>query len=372
VLVFLPASAVRATPDGVLRTPADHQRTSAAAAHLLAAKHPIVVYLSPGDTADENRLNGAWVDPRSTIRLDQAREATVRTVTFFVDEPKGSTQLFAIDRKAPFVLPKRGAAGKRPYALGPHTLRADVELQKGRKLRLALTYTVAQTLSVAASVDAASLEHAIEAMPPGALAVRPAQGASSFSVSGDLSLNRGLVQLDHAAMSGAVEFDPGSSGSSLVNSNALGFSIFGADDIFISGNTFDGQGRRNQNVIWDEPAGNTPDGFVIRGNVFRNFYIDSGDVHSEALYVGYSTNGLIENNTFTNNGNTAHIFFTWFGSTADPATSYPRNMCVRGNTFGPTHGAFYDVNMRGEIPLAANIRVQPGADNARPEFSKSC
>ncbi len=373
VLVVVPASVVKAmsSDTGPDAAPAA-DRAPTARAHAVVAKHPVLVYVAPG-SADEARLSGSWIDPRSTIRLDRTREASVRTVTFFVDEPKKSTRLFAVDRKPPFVVPRKGQLGKRPYSLGAHSLRADVELKNGRKLGLSLSYTTALTLSVPASVDAATLQHDIESMPPGALSVRPSQGAGSFSVSGgDLTLNRASVRLDHADLAGAVEFDPGSSGSSIVNSKALGFSIFGADDIFVSGNTFDGRGVRNQNVIWDEPAGNTPDGFVIRGNEFRNFYIDGGDVHSEALYVGYSTNGLIEDNDFQNNGNTSHIFFTWFGTLADPATSYPRNMCVRGNTFGPTHGAFFDVNMRGEIPLSANIRVQPGADNARPEFTKAC
>ena len=81
---------------------------------------------------------------------------------------------------------------------------------------------------------------------------------------------------------------------------------------------------------------------------------------------------LIENNSFSNNGNTSHIFFTWFGNTADPSTSYPRNMCVRGNTFGPTHGAYYDVNLRGEIPTSANIKVERDATLAIPSFYGDC
>jgi len=242
-----------------------------------------------------------------------------------------------------------------------HTLRADVELQKGRKLRLSLAYTIAQTLAVPATVDAATLQHSIDSMPPGALTVRPSPGQTSFAVSGDLTLSRGLVRLDHAAMSGAVEFDANSSGSSIVNSSALGFSIEGADDILVAGNTFDGQGRRNQNFVYDQPAGSVPDGFVIRDNLFRNFYIDSGDVHSEALYIGYSTNGLIENNTFTNNGNTSHIFFTWFGATADPATTYPRNMadsdCIvfEGSNMAECHPVAFRWPMKAKVEHGAKI-----------------
>ena len=140
------------------------------------------------------------------------------------------------------------------------------------------------------------------------------------------------------------------------------------------GNTFDGQGQVASNQLWDRPAGNTPDGWVIRHNVFRNFYKDGS--HSEAVFVGYSSDGLIEGNTFTNNGNTSHIFFSYFGTAAyegtSPSSTYPRNMCVRGNTFNETHGAYYDVNFREEIPSNANIKIQRDASSTDPEFYADC
>ena len=133
----------------------------------------------------------------------------------------------------------------------------------------------------------------------------------------------------------------------------------------------DGRGQSSGIKMWDKPAGNTPDGWVIRNNTFQNFYMSDGS-HTQALYVGYATNGVIEGNTFTNNGNTAHIFFTWFGSTANSSTSYPRNICVKGNTFGPTHTAYWDINLRDEIPLSARIPIQSDANIDREEFFASC
>jgi hypothetical protein len=222
-------------------------------------------------------------------------------------------------------------------------------------------------VTLSGSYSPSAFFQAVAVAPAGPVTVR-----GSYTITGNVAISRSNLRIEGATVQGEVDFGSGASGSSLVDSSAMGFSITGADNILLQGNTFDGQGRNNQNIIWDQPAGNTPDGFVIRGNVFRNFYIDGGDVHSEALYIGYSTNGLIENNTFTNNGNTSHIFFTWFGNTANPATSYPRNMCVRGNTFGPTHGAYYDVNLRGEIPVSANIKVQRDATLAIPAFYGDC
>ena len=332
------------------------------------AAHPVVVFTVPGDTTTQTRLRGAWIDLGSTIGL--TREGTIRATTYIVDEPKGSTRAYAIDRSAPFVLPRRGQRGKSPYAIGEHTLRADVELRNGRHVRLDVAYTVARTLHVPASVDAASFVRVVSSMPPGQLLVRPEEGADSYVVTGDIDLRRGLVSIEHANISGHIVFDPESSGSRLLSSTAVGFDIFGADNITLSGNVFDGQGVVPNNQVFDLPAGNTPDGFVISGNTFRNFYRDGS--HSEALYIGYSTDGLIQGNMFENNGSTAHVFFTYFGSLADPASSFPRNMCVRGNTFGPTHSAFLDVDVRPEIPRTANIVIQSNARNSRPELDGTC
>ncbi len=159
-----------------------------------------------------------------------------------------------------------------------------------------------------------------------------------------------------------------------MNSRAQRFSIHGADDVAVQGNAFDGMGVTSMNEIWDEPAGAVPERFTIRGNSFTGFWGPTSTTHSEALYVGYSADGLIEGNAFTDNGTTAHIFFTWFGTTADSGSSWPRRICVRGNTFGPTHGAYFDVDMRVEIPLSSLIAIAPGqgATVANSAFIRAC
>ena len=156
-----------------------------------------------------------------------------------------------------------------------------------------------------------------------------------FTVSGTLE-STGPVSASTGPRSTAqLTFQTSATGSSLTNSSASGVEILGADDVVLEGNTFDGGGVNPKNVVWDEPAGDTPDGWRIVGNTFRNFYRDDGS-HSEALYIGYSTNGLIASNTFTNNGTTAHVFFTYCGAQSaqiDGCASYPgtspRNICVR-------------------------------------------
>ena len=212
----------------------------------------------------------------------------------------------------------------------------------------------------------------------GGSATRPDQDDGSLHGIRSLEINRPGLTIDGATIDGTVTFQTSATGSSLTNSSASGVEILGADDVVLQGNTFDGGGVNPKNVVWDEPAGDTPDGWRIVGNTFRNFYRDDGS-HSEALYIGYSTNGLIANNTFTNNGNTAHVFFTYCGAQSaqiDGCASYPgtspRNICVTGNTFNNTHEAFYDVNFRPEIPVGANIRIQRDASSTSPEFYGDC
>ena len=207
--------------------------------------------------------------------------------------------------------------------------------------------------------------------------VRP-QDHGALVVEGDIVVDRPRVTIEDIVVHGVVAFDPPADHGVLRSSAALGFDIFGADNVLIEDNRFDGQGRHNQNIIWDKPAGDTPDNWVIRGNDFRNFY--EGDLHSEALFIGYSKNGLVEGNSFTNNGNTSHIFFSYCGTQSSerddcktyPGT-YPRDICVRNNVFNRTHDAFYDFNFRPEIPFAiANIVTQPGASSTEPQLSGTC
>jgi hypothetical protein len=214
-------------------------------------------------------------------------------------------------------------------------------------------------------------EQRIGGTPNGPVVVRVPRGVSA-TVQG-IFVERGLVTLDSLTVAGSVTFTPAASGSSLVNSRARGFHIFGADDIAVMGNVLDGEGIVGQNIIWDEPAGNTPDRWRIVANTLQNFYLADPTSHSEALYVGYSTNGLIEGNRFVNNGSTSHVFFTWFGNRADPTSSYPRSICVKRNRFGMTHSAFWAISLREEIPASAGIRIdQANASVSGAQFRGKC
>lgn len=207
--------------------------------------------------------------------------------------------------------------------------------------------------------------------------VRPVVVRGPVTVTGQLAVPAG-VRLEQAAVQGTITLGAGATFSA---GSARGFDVTsGADNWTIEGSVFDGGRVDNQNLIWDAPGGNGSTGWKIVGSTFRNFYVASDpSVHAEAIYVGgLSADGLIEGNTFTANGNTAHIFFTWFGSSASTA-SYPRRICVRGNRFEQTWTAYYSIDWRTEIPVSAGIRIDPSnvqagpqALTSRPEFNGAC
>jgi hypothetical protein len=178
-----------------------------------------------------------------------------------------------------------------------------------------------------------------------------------------------------------IDFEKDCNGCALYNSTIRTFSIWGSDGVTIEGNTIDANGTDSSIEIQD--VGNSDGGtnIVIRNNIIKRFFTDFiVGSHSEGLNIGGWTDGItVEGNTFTDNGTTSHIFFTYWGTSAylgaDSHTTYPRNACVRGNTFGPTHGAYFDINYREEIPYPqANIKIDPGqnASTTNPEFNANC
>ena len=181
-----------------------------------------------------------------------------------------------------------------------------------------------------------------------------------FTINGDVSIDRPNLRIEGATVTGTIDFRSDSSGTSFVNGKALAFNIRGADDITLQGNEFDGQCRVAQNWIEDDPAGVVPERFKILGNTFRNYHLCANEsAHSEALFVGYSNGGMIDGNTFTDNGTTGHIFFSWYGGIADPNVSWPRNICVKNNTFIRSLNGYYHIQVRTEIPDSSNIDIDP-------------
>ena len=216
-------------------------------------------------------------------------------------------------------------------------------------------------MSLSGSYSPSAFFQAVAVAPPGPLTVR-----GSFTVTGDLSLNQPGIRIDGATVNGVVEFRSGASGAAFANGAAEGFDVLGADNVTIEGSTFDGQCRRPQNWVIEEPAGRVPSGTTIRGNTFRNYYVCSDpDAHTEALFIAYSNGGVIEGNTFEDNGTTAHVFFSFVGANGSLNTgNYARNWCVRSNRFVRAKNPWYSIQFRPEIPASANIDVDPSSNSS--------
>lgn len=195
-------------------------------------------------------------------------------------------------------------------------------------------------------------------------ALKPGAVFKDITVAGSVHIAVPDVTLQNVTLRG-IDFDPGSDGSRMIGCNARAFYISGPDDIVIQETVFDGQGDEEGCIIWDKPAGDTPKRWKLQGCTFRNFYAPD-PAHTQALYLGYSEDGLVESCHFDNNGNTAHVFLTWFGNLAKPSMSYPRRICIRANTFGPTHTAWYSINVLAEVPTASGICIEPGQPSVKP------
>ena len=200
---------------------------------------------------------------------------------------------------------------------------------------------------------------AVAAAPPGPVTV-----VGAYTVTGDINVFRSGVRIVGATVEGVVRFHPTADGSALVNSKAMGFDIFGADNVLIQGNQLDGRQIVFQNDIWTraEHAGwlGDPQQCVLELRPRRRPL--GGAVHRILDGRPCRAQHLHEQRHHL------HIFFSWWGDVADPAKSYPRSICVRGNTFHATAGAYFDINFRAEVPTSANIKVQRNATASSVDY----
>ncbi len=235
----------------------------------------------------------------------------------------------------------------------------------------------AGVVELPSSVSAAQFQSSVSSAPAGPITVRPQAGLQSFTVTGDVVLNRAQVTIERGSFR-VIQFQSGSSGSTLQDCSARAAHIDGASNITWQRCSFDGQGLVGQNFIFRAP------GFRFLNNTFANYHVTADESqHSEALYVGAdSSGGLIEGNYFHDNGTTAHIFFTWWDGSA--GVDHPRNVCVKNNRFERSRNGYTSVGVREEIPASANIDIDPTSNTwdtpmligneygTSPEFVASC
>jgi hypothetical protein len=191
-------------------------------------------------------------------------------------------------------------------------------------------------------------------------------GTARFT--GDWEWEGAWISVRHVVLDGAeLEFASTADHARLVHSHVYEWSTRGTDDVILSHNVFDGRFQVANNEVMQSRTDPT-DGtsrLTITNNTFTGYDPRQiPDNHSEAIFVGGWTNGvLIQGNTFTDNGTTGHLFFTWWGGDANDTASYPRNICVRGNHFDLSQNGYYDIQYRQEFTGNENIDVEPPPSN---------
>lgn len=214
-------------------------------------------------------------------------------------------------------------------------------------------------LELSGTMSATVFQQKVAAAAAGSLTVRPAGGQSSFKVTGEVSFTRANVTIQHADLDEILI--EASADNVTIEDSFLNFFYLrsgGVDRFTLQRSTIDGEYRNNQNWMYDATN------FRFLGNTFRRFDDQSDpNNHSEAIFVAAGNrNGLIEGNMFDNNGRTGHLFFSWWGGSETDSSTWPRDICVRGNTFTNTHGA-YDIQYRQEFPSSWPLFIEPPPSN---------
>jgi chitodextrinase len=207
------------------------------------------------------------------------------------------------------------------------------------------------------TVSASQFLSSVNSAPSGALTVRPASGQSSFTVSGDVSnFTRANVTIENMVSTGDFRINGSADNLTIDHASMLTFyTSDGLDGFTLENSTLDGQCKIAQN--WMHGTSN----FKILNNTIKNFHTCSNESnHSEGIFVAaYNHDGLIQGNTFMDNGTTGHLFFSWFDGSASDHSTYPHDICVTGNTFIRSLNGYYHIQFRNEFNGSENIDIDP-------------
>lgn len=181
-------------------------------------------------------------------------------------------------------------------------------------------------------------------------------------VTGWVTIRAANVTVRNVAFDGGFTIEPSADDLSIHGGTATSFYLWGAKRVLIDGTVFDGHNVTDDAKLWGRD-GKLPS-LTLRNCVMKHFSHDADPgSHNQALFIGSSEWVVVEGCRFDDNGNTAHLFVSSFGA----INAVPGYVCIRNNTFGPTHGAFFSVNVHpDEIPATAKVFVAPGQPSVKP------
>lgn len=243
-----------------------------------------------------------------------------------------------------------------------------VRLSTGATMSAAYTQTAGSVITVNGTIASSALQSQLNAAPTGPVTIKPLSGATFNVTGGGLGVSRPDVTI---------------LGASFVAPHGVGFYAGGdrghwnggtSGDMAISGNT----GVVIENVAFDSKSLNAncaiyATNWTLRNCSFTGFGLAASPAdHSEALYIGRGSGGLITGCTFRDTPgaigvNTAHVFLTWWPGLNNDGVYHAgdmvRNLRIDGCTFYCPNRAFFHINCRQEIQpsdgdLATNNRFQ--------------
>ena len=214
------------------------------------------------------------------------------------------------------------------------------------------------------TVNASSLNQKIAAAPAGAVTVMPADGKATFTVSDDIRLARDNVTFRNGSFKNIVADGKGN-GFVFDSCTVHAWGLRNVRDWTIKNcnQVFNGQ-------LWNSPEFGPLGGscmyscknWKILDTIHSGHYDAAGSPqHCEAWYIaGGNDGGLIKGCTFDNGGNTAHLFWTWWGGSQTDAATWPKNICVTQTKFTRCHNPSFHTNLRAELqntPLNNHLDV---------------
>lgn len=245
-------------------------------------------------------------------------------------------------------------------------------------------------LELSGTYTASEIDDLIDSLPKGSVFVRPAVGEqATIDWGSEQGVKHDLPRADIAFVD--LEFTGALNLADRtvllrVDGDPFVFSA-SADDVVIKDSVFSGGAGSpveagcvgnfySQNMI------DVSDSWSITGSQFLNYLPREGEPccsggpgsggtgecpsgsqvqdHSEALFIGADTSNIeIRDNEFENNGNTGHIFLTWWycGGSYQRGCE-PRNICIEENLFGSRIASF-DIDVAAELPNGSRVFVDP-------------
>lgn len=222
------------------------------------------------------------------------------------------------------------------------------------------------------TISYATLQSAVDNAAPGPLTVRHPTGGQFTVANGNLVLRRqDLTIQDMILTDGDLYTDrfmqlAGATAHTSDRFTLKNSTIHCAHIDGVDGWTWDNVSHLYRGVTYDGYAAGTvvnrASNWTIKNSFFSGSHVIANESqHSEALFFGAgSTNILIQDCTFDDNGTTGHMFWSWFDFNPFGNSPTPTNICVHGCHFTRVHNPWFHTQVHTDLSALGdvlNIRI---------------